>query len=186
MDSMKSNNEWELVDLPEEIKPKGCKWVYKRKRNVEGKVETLKARFVANGYTQKVDVNYDETFSPVAMLKSIRILLFIVVALDYEIWQMDVKTAFLNGHLDEIIYIIQPDGFTAKGLEKKVYKLLRSIYELKQASRSWNQKFDQAIKTFDFEQNVDEPNVYKHIKDGKVVFLVLYVDDILLIGDDGG
>ena len=99
---------------------------------------------------------------------------------------MDVKTAFLNGHLEECIYMIQPEGFIAKGQERKVCKLLRSIYGLKQASRSWNQRFDQAIKTFGFEQNVDEPCVYKRIKDGKVVFLILYVDDILLIGNDVG
>ena len=186
LDSMKSNKVWELVDLPEGIKPIGCKWVYKRKKNAEGKVETFKARLVAKGYTQKAGIDYDETFSPVAMLKSIRILLSIAAALDYEIWQMDVKTAFLNGHLDESIYMVQPDGFVVKGQERKVCKLLRSIYGLKQASRSWNQRFDQAIKTFVFEQNVDEPCVYKRIKDGKVVFLVLYVDDILLIGNDVG
>ena len=99
---------------------------------------------------------------------------------------MDVKTAFLNGHLEECIYMIQPEGFVAKGQERKVCKLLRSIYGLKQASCSWNQRFDHAIKTFGFEQNVDEPCVYKRIKDGKVVFLILYVDDILLIGNDVG
>ena len=85
LDSMKSNKVWELVDLPEGIKPIGCKWVYKRKKNAEGKVETFKARLVAKGYTQKAGIDYDETFSPVAMLKSIRILLSIAAALDYEI-----------------------------------------------------------------------------------------------------
>ena len=118
------------------------------------------------------------------MLKSIRILLSIAAALDYEIWQMDVKTAFLNGHLEEIIYMVQPDRFKAKGQEHKVCKLLKSIYGLKQASRSCNIRFDQAVKTYGFEQNIDEPCVYKHFKDKNVVFLVLYVNDILLIGND--
>ena len=85
MDSMKSNSVWELVDLPDGIKPIGCKWVYKRKKDAEGRVETFKARLVAKGYTQKAGIDYDETFSPVAMLKSIRILLSIAAALDYEI-----------------------------------------------------------------------------------------------------
>ena len=97
---------------------------------------------------------------------------------------MDVKTAFLNGSLEEDIYMIQPDGFKAKGQEDKVCKLLKSIYGLKQASRSWNIRFDQAIKTYRFKQNIDEPCVYKCIKNEKVVFLILYVDDILLIGND--
>ena len=99
---------------------------------------------------------------------------------------MDVKTAFLNGHLDESIYMVQPDGFKAKGQENKVCKLLKSIYGLKQASRSWNVRFDNVVKTYDFEQNADEPCVYKHFKNKNVVFLVLYVDDILIIGNDIG
>ena len=149
-------------------------------------METFKAPLVAKGYTQKEGVDYEKTFSTVAMLKSIRILLSIAAALDYEIWQMDVKTAFLNGYLDESIYMMQPEGFIVEGQEQKVCKLLRSIYGLKQASRSWNQRFDETIKTFSFEQNVNEPCVYKYIKETKVVFLVLYVDDILLIGNDIG
>ena len=186
MESMYSNSVWELVDIPESIRPIRCKWIYKKKRGVDGKVETFKARLVAKGYTQKEGVNYEETFSPVAILKSIRILLSIAAALDYEIWQMDVKTAFLNGYLYESINMMQPEGFIVEGQEQKVCKLLRSIYGLKQASRSWNLRFDETTKTLSFEENVDEPCVYKYIKETKVVFLVLYVDDILLIGNDIG
>ena len=122
-------------------------------------------------------------FSHVAMLKSIRILLSIAASLDYKIWQMDVKTAFLNGYLNEDIYMSQLDGFVETGQEQKVYKLLKSIYGLKQASRSWNLRFDEIIKTYGFEQNIDEPCMYKLINEQTVVFLVLYVDDILLIGN---
>ena len=186
MHSMYVNKVWKLVDLPEGIKPVGCKWIYKKKRGPDGNVETFKARLVAKGYTQQEGIDYEETFSPVAMLKSIRILLSIAAALDYEIWQMDVKTAFLNGNLDERIYMAQPDGFVDKGQETKVCELLKSIYGLKQASRSWNIRFDETVKSFGFEQSIDEPCVYKLIHEGKVVFLVLYVDDILLIGNDVG
>ena len=133
---------------------------------------------------KKEGIDYEETFSPVAMLKSIRILLAVAASLDYEIWQMDVKTAFLNGNLNEDIYMQQPEGFKAKGKEHMVCKLQRSIYGLKQASRSWNIRFDQAITSFGFEKSPDEPCVYKRIQAQKIVFLVLYVDDILLIGND--
>ena len=95
---------------------------------MDEKVETFKARLVAKSYTQKEGVDYEETFSLVAMLKSIRILLSIVAYLDYEIWQMDVNTAFLNEKLDESIYMMQPEGFMSQGQEKKVCKLQRSIY----------------------------------------------------------
>jgi transposase InsO family protein len=186
IESMFDNKVWSLVDLPKGIKPIGCKWVYKRKRGMDGKVETFKARLVAKGYTQKEGIDYEETFSPVAMLKSIRILLSIAASLDLEIWQMDVKTAFLNGSLDESIYMMQPEGFIEKGQMEKVCKLQKSIYGLKQASRSWNIRFDQAVKGFGFIQNLDEPCVYKRIKGDKLVFLILYVDDILLIGNDVG
>ena len=164
MESMYSNFVWELVDPLEDVKPIGCKWIFKRKRGIDGKVETFKARLVAKGYTQKMGVDYEETFSPIAMLNSIHILLSIAACLDYEIWKMDVKTAILNVYIEESIYMMQPKGFVAKGQQQKICKLLMSIYGLKQASRSWNIHFDETIKTYGFEQNVDEPCVYKYIK----------------------
>ncbi|KAH9769114.1 hypothetical protein KPL71_011873 [Citrus sinensis] len=121
MESMYSNKIWELVEAPNGVKPIGCKWIYKRKRGVDGRVETFKARLVTEWFTQKEGIDYEETFSPIAMLKSIRILLSIAAVLDYEIWQMDVKTAFLNGHLEENIYMQQPDGFIQKGQEHMVF-----------------------------------------------------------------
>ena len=99
---------------------------------------------------------------------------------------MDVKTAFLNGNLEEEIYMIQPEGFIAKHQKHMVCKLKRSIYRLKQASRSWNIRFEQAIKSFGFEQNLDEPCMSKRHKDKIEIFLVLYFDDIPLIRKDVG
>ncbi|TYK03188.1 gag/pol protein [Cucumis melo var. makuwa] len=186
IESMYFNSVWEVVDLSEGVKPIGCKWIYKRKRDSAGKVQTFKARLVAKVYTQREGVDYEETFFPVSMLKSIRVLLSIVAFYNYEIWKMDVKTAFLNDNLEEIIFISQPEGFITQGQEQKVCKLNRSIYGFKQASRSWNIRFDTAIKSYGFDQNVDEPCVYKKNNKGKVAFLVLYVDDILLIENDVG
>ena len=125
---MYSNQVWTLVEAPNGIKPIGCKWVYKIKRGIDRKVKTFKVWLVAKTYTHKEGFDYKETFSLIAMIKSIRILLSIVAHKNYEIWKMDVKTTFLNGSLDETIYMVQPEGFIAKGQEKKVCKLQKSIY----------------------------------------------------------
>ncbi|KAA0045201.1 gag/pol protein [Cucumis melo var. makuwa] len=186
MKSMYFNSIWTLIDQPNDIRPIGCKWIYKRKQDQVGKVQTFKAQLVAKGYTQREGVDYKETFSFVAMLKSIRILLSIVTFYDYEIWLMDVKTAFVNGNLEESIYMAQPKGFIEQNQEQKVCKLQKSIYGLKQACRSWIIRLDTAIKSYGFEKNVDAPCVYKKIINSVVTFLVLYVDDILLIGNDVG
>jgi hypothetical protein len=127
MESMDSNQVWELVEPPKGVKPIGCKWIYKRKRGSDKKVKSWKARLVAKGFTQKEGIDYDETFLLVVMLKSIRILSSIVAHLDYEIWQMDVKTAFLNGSLEETIYMQQPVGFIKEGQEHLVCKL-KEVY----------------------------------------------------------
>ncbi|KAJ9564285.1 hypothetical protein OSB04_000251 [Centaurea solstitialis] len=152
---------------------------------VSGSDQTgCKARLVAKGFTQTHGIDYDETFSPVAMLKSIRILMAISAYFNYEIWQMDVKTAFLNGKLTEDVYMEQPEGFEDPKNPNKVCKLLKSIYRLKQASRSWNLHFDERIKEFGFTKSEFEPCVYTKFSGSIVTFLVLYVDDILLIGND--
>ena len=184
MESMSENQVWTLVDLPDGVKPIGSKWVFKVKTDKDENVTIFKARLVAKGFKQIHGIDYDETFSPVAMLKSIRILLAIAAFYDYEIWQMDVKTAFLNGFLEEDVYMTQPEGFIDPENPKKVCKLKKSIYGLKQASRSWNLRFDEAIKKFDFLRNEEESCVYKKVSGSSIVFLVLYVDDILLMGND--
>ena len=183
MKSMKVNDVWTLVDPPEGVKPIGCKWVFKRKRGANEKVETYKVCLVAKGYRQCYGIDYDKMFSPVAMLKSIQIMLAIATHLDYKIWQMDVKIAFLNEKLDEEVYMIQPEEFTSTD-ESKVCRLQRSIYGLKQASRSWNIRFDRMIKMYGFVKNGKEPCIYKWANGPVVVFLVLYVDDILLMEND--
>ncbi|KAJ9540535.1 hypothetical protein OSB04_027041 [Centaurea solstitialis] len=184
MQSMYDNQVWELTDLPQHCKAVGRKWVFKKKTDMDGNVHTFKARLVAKGFTQTHGIDYDETFSPMAMLKSIRILMAISAYFNYEIWQMDVKTAFLNGKLTEDVYMEQPEGFEDPKNPKKVCKLLKSIYGLKQASRSWNLHFDERIKEFGFTKSEFEPCVYTKFSGSIVTFLVLYVDDILLIGND--
>ena len=103
---------------------------------------------------------------------------------DYKIWQMDVKTAFLNSNVEEELYMMQPEGFVDPKYAGKVCKLQRSIYGLKQASRSWNLHFDDVIKVFGFIQNFGEPCIYKKVSGSSIAFLILYVDDILVIGNN--
>ena len=143
--SMRTNQVWDLVDLPSWRKVIGNKWVLKIKRKADGSIERYKARLVAKWYTQKEGVDYEETFSPVVRFASVRLILAIVANLNLELYQMDVKTAFLNGELDEEIYMDQPIGFVTKGQEHKVCKLKRSIYGLKQSSRQWYLRFHQAV-----------------------------------------
>ncbi|KAJ9556835.1 hypothetical protein OSB04_011449 [Centaurea solstitialis] len=184
MQSMYDNHVWELEDLPQHCKVVEHKWVFKKKTDMDGNVHTYKARLVAKDFTQTHGIDFDETFSPVAMLKSIWILMAISAYFNYEIWQMDVNTAFLNGKLTEDVYMQQPEGFVDPKNPDKVCKLLKSIYGLKQASRSWNLHFDERIKEFGFAKSEFKPCVYTKLSGSTVTFLVLYVDDILLIGND--
>ncbi|KAJ9557320.1 hypothetical protein OSB04_011934 [Centaurea solstitialis] len=147
-------------NLPQHCKVVGHKWVFKKKTDMDGNVHTYKARLVAKGFTQTHGIDYDEIFSPVAMLKLIRILMAILAYFNYEIWQMDVKTAILNGKLTEDVYMQQPEGFEDPKNPNKVCKLLKSIYGLKQASRCWNLHFDERIKEFGFAKSEFEPCVY--------------------------
>ncbi|KAK8957726.1 hypothetical protein KSP39_PZI001286 [Platanthera zijinensis] len=182
--SMYDNQVWNLVDLPDGKKSIPCKWIFKRKMDMNGNMTTYKARLVAKGFSQVQGIDYDETFSPVVMFKTIRIMLAIAAFHDYEIWQLDVKTAFLNGKLDEDVFMKQPQGFEDPQNNGKVCKLQRAIYGLKQASRSWNKRFDEEVKTLEFIQSKEEPCVYKKVSGSHVIFLILYVDDILLMGND--
>ncbi|GJZ21903.1 putative RNA-directed DNA polymerase [Tanacetum coccineum] len=184
MKSMKVNKVWIVVDRPPNAKVVRSKWLYKKKTDMDGKVHTYKARLVAKGCTQTYGIDYEETFSPVADIRAIRILIAIAAYYDYEIWQMDVKTAFLNGRLDEDIYMEQPEGYVDPKFPNGVCKLQRAIYGLKQASRQWNKRFDEEIKRFGFIQNRDEPCVYRKASGSDVVFLILYVDDILIMGNN--
>ncbi|GJW68638.1 retrotransposon protein, putative, ty1-copia subclass [Tanacetum coccineum] len=161
MNSMKVNEVWTEVDPPPNAKIVRSKWLFKKKTDMDGQVHTYKARLVAKGHTQTYGIDYEETFSPVADIRAIRILIAIAAYYDYEIWQMDVKTSSEMVRLDEDIYMEQPEGYVNPRYPNRVCKLQRSIYGLKQASRQWNKRFDEEIKKFGFTQNRDEPCVYR-------------------------
>ena len=140
-ETLMENETWEIMELPHGRKPVGCKWVFKVKCRNDGRVERFKGRLVAKGYVLKYGLDYDETFSPVVRFSSIRALLAYGVQNDMIIHQMDVVTAFLNGKLDEELYMQQPDGYIKPGEEHLVCKLKKSIYGLKQSPRCWNKAF---------------------------------------------
>ncbi|RVW25234.1 Retrovirus-related Pol polyprotein from transposon TNT 1-94 [Vitis vinifera] len=175
-----------VIELPKGVKPIGCKWIFKTKRDSKGNIVRYKARLVAKGFTQKEGIDYKETFSPVSSKDSFRIIMALVAHYDLELHQMDVKTAFLNGNIDETIYMVQPENFESNDSKQLVCRLKRSIYGLKQASRQWYRKFDQVITSFGFKENTVDQCIYLKFSGSKFIILVLYVDDILLASSDVG
>ncbi|KAI3700995.1 hypothetical protein L2E82_45636 [Cichorium intybus] len=182
--SMYDNQVWNYVDNVPGRKTVGYQWIFKKKTDMDGKIHTFKARLVTKGFTQTSGVDFDDTFSPVAKIKSNRIMLAITAFHDYEISQMDVKTAFLNRKLAKDVCMNQPEGFLDAKYPNRVCKLEKSIYGLKQASHSWDLYFHEKVKEFGFTRNEDESDVYIKARGSLVTFLVLYVDDILLLGND--
>jgi len=178
--SLMENETWDLVELPPGRTPVGCRWVFKVKHGSDGKVERFKGRLVAKGYAQKYGIDYDETFSPVVRFSSIRTLLAFAVQNDMLIHQMDVVTAFLNGTLDEEIYMQQPDGYVECGKEHLVCKLKRSLYGLKQSPRCWNKAYQEHMESMGFKQSAADPCVYVRATEMTAIVAV-YVDDIILI-----
>ncbi|GKV50103.1 hypothetical protein SLEP1_g56818 [Rubroshorea leprosula] len=147
IDALEKNNTWTLEMLPLDKRPTGCKWVYKIKYNADGTIERYKAHLVAKGFTQVEGIDYHDTFAPVAKLVTVRCLLAITAACNWELHQLDVHNAFLHGDLNEEVYMQLPPGYKNKG-EQRVCRLRKSLYGLKQASRNWFAKFASALKLF--------------------------------------
>ena len=187
--SLLENNTWDLVPPPENKNVVGSKWVYKVKRNADGSVERFKARLVAQGYSQSQGIDYEEVFAPVARYNSIRSLLAVGNVCDWEIHQMDVKTAFLQGELEEEIYLKQPDGFIDKDRPDHVCKLKKSIYGLKQAARCWNNSIDGYLLANGYKKSTADPCIYiKSVVSisGKIDFVIIaiYVDDMIFLSNN--
>ena len=182
MQSLLKNHTWKLADLPEGKKAIGCKWVFAKKEGFPEKSDVrYKARLVAKGYAQKEGVDYNEVFSPVVKHTSIRVLLALVAQMDMELVQLDVKTAFLHGDLKEEIYMTQPEGFKVAGKEKMVCKLEKSLYGLKQSPRQWYKRFDKFMIRIKYTKGSYDQCVYfRKLEDGSFIYLLLYVDDMLI------
>ena len=179
--SLLENETWELTELPSGRKSIGCKWVFKVKRGSDGRVSRFKARVVAKGYAQKYGVDYDETFSPVVRYSSVRALLAFAVRNDMLVHQMDVVTAFLNGTLEEEIYMQQPEGYVQPGKEHLVCKLKKSLYGLKQSPRCWNTAFRSYMELIQFKQSAADPCVFVRVDGTDVIVVAVYVDDLIVL-----
>ena len=178
--SLMENKTWELVKLPEGRRAIGCKWVFRVKYDSNGQVKRFKGRLVAQGYSQKYGIDYDETFSPVARFSSIRTLLAFAVEMGMQIHQMDVVTAFLNGDLKEEIYMQQPSGYIQPDKNGLVCKLKKSLYGLKQSPRCWNEKLCEHLKSLGFKESVADPCIFVRQKK-ELQIIVVYVDDLILL-----
>eukprot|EP00253_Pinus_taeda_P019115 PITA_19115 len=183
--SLLKNKTWELVNLPKGRKDLQNKWVYNIKHEGDEKKEKYKARLVVKGFSQKEGINFTEFFLLVVKMSSIRVILGLLAALDLECEQLDVKIAFLHGELEEEIYMQQPEDFIEKGKEGLVCRLKKSLYGLKQAPQQWYMKFDSFMLKHGFQRLEADHCVYiKRYDQGKYIILLLYLDDMLIIGHD--
>jgi hypothetical protein len=176
--SLLENQTWDLVPLPSGRKIVRCRWVYRTKSAADGKISRYKDRLVAKGFQQVHSIDYDETFTLVAKMDSIRLALAIATTKGWEVHQMDVKNAFLHGDLSEEIYMEQPQGFMQDS--SLVCRLKKSLYGLKQAPRAWYAKMDSYLLSQNFVRCKSDPNVYMLRTTDSLLLLVLYVDDLLI------
>ena len=183
MQALTENETWDLVKLPKGKKVIGCKWVYKVKHNANGSVSRYKARLVPKGYAQMQGVDYEETFAPVEKMTTIRTLLAVSAAQKRKLHHMDVKNAFSHGNLDEEVYMQQPPGFQNKRFPNYICKLKKALYGLIQAPRAWHSKIAEYLIEIGFIASKADPSLYVKSKNGNIVFVLIYVDDLLIGGD---
>lgn len=181
--ALEENNTWKIVDLPNGKHPIGCRWVYKVKYHADGTIERYKARLVAKGYTQMEGVDYFDTFSPMAKLTTVRVLLALASAKGWFLEQLDVNNAFLHGDLYEEVYMELPPGFTS-AKPNQVCQLQKSLYGLKQASRQWYSKLSSALISLHYSQSAADHSLFIKTEGASFTALLVYVDDIVLAGNN--
>ncbi|KAM0065667.1 putative RNA-directed DNA polymerase [Helianthus debilis subsp. tardiflorus] len=183
IDALRQNQTWELVSRVKDMDTVSCKWVYKIKRKVDGSVDRYKARLVARGFSQQYGLDYEETFSPVAKLTSVRVLLAIAASKGWRLWQMDVSNAFLYGDLDHVIYMDQPRGFESAKYPNHVCKLKKALYGLKQSPRAWFGKIGEFLEINGFKSATSDASLFIRVENNKLAVVLVYVDDLIITGD---
>lgn len=176
------NQTWVLSDLPPNVKPITCKWTYKIKRKPDGVISKYKARLVAKGYLQVYGLDYNESFAYVAKVVTVRLFFAIVVHNQWIVHQLDINIAFLHGFLEEDLYLVPPLGLEVP--QGKVCKLVKALYGLKQASQQWYTEFSSKLFVFGFVQSTHDHCLFFYKSDVIFASLIVYVDDILLTGND--
>lgn len=182
LDAFNSNHTWTIIDLPPNITPFVNKWVYKIKRKADGSIECYKARLVAKGYTQTEGVDYFDTFSPVAKLHTIRLLLALASTKNWYVHQLDANNVFLHGELLEDVYMTIPQGVVSPG-PNKACKLLKSLYGLKQSNRKWYERLSTLLLQLGFTQAHGDHSLFVRCTHSSFSALLVYVDGIVLVGD---
>ena len=185
MVALHSTSTWDLVVLPFGKSPVGCRWVYTIKVGLDGHVDRLKAHLVAKGYTQVYGSDYGDTFSPIAKIASVRLLLSTAAMCSWPLYQLDIKNVFLHGDLAEEVYMEQPPGFVAQGKSGLVCRLRLSLYDLKQSPQAWFGRFSSIVQEFGMLRSTTDHSVfYHHNSSGQCIYLVVYVDDIVITSSD--
>ncbi|RVX06732.1 Retrovirus-related Pol polyprotein from transposon TNT 1-94 [Vitis vinifera] len=183
-DALQRNNTWSLVPLPAGRQAIGCKWVYKTKENPDGTVQKYKARLVAKGFHQQAGFDFTETFSPVVKPSTVRVVFTIALSRNWAIKQLDVNNAFLNGDLQEEVFMQQPQGFIDEQNPNLVCRLHKALYGLKQAPRAWFEKLHRALLSFGFVSAKSDQSLFLRFTPNHITYVLVYVDDILVIGSD--
>nr|KYP48064.1 Retrovirus-related Pol polyprotein from transposon TNT 1-94 [Cajanus cajan] len=176
------NNTWTLVQLPPNRNAIGCKWVFRIKENFDGSVNKYKAILVAKGFLQQPGFDFNETFSPVIKPVTIRLILTLAISNHWDIHQLDVNNAFLNGSLNETVYMQQPPGFEVHD-STLVCKLNKALYGLKQVPRQWFERLQYTLLQFGFKASKCDPSLFTYHRQSNIVYLIVYVDDIIIIGN---
>jgi hypothetical protein len=182
--SIINNDVWEIVPRPKSKDVVSSKWLFKIKHVVDGSIEKYKEIFVARVFSQKEGIDYEETFDPVAKYTSIKTIIALAAKMKWKLHQMDVKTTFLNGVIEEEVYIEKPQGFEVEDRKTRVCKLKKALYRLKQAPKAWYGRIDSFLTSLGFTKNKSDSNLYFKVMNNDSVILLLYVDELFLTGEE--
>nr|GEX17878.1 ribonuclease H-like domain, reverse transcriptase, RNA-dependent DNA polymerase [Tanacetum cinerariifolium] len=182
LDSINRNDTWDLTTLPTGHKAIGLKWAFKTKKDANRDIIKHKARIVAKGYIQQHGINFEKVFAPVARMETIRLLLAIAATNKWEVHHLDIKSTFLHGDLMEEVYVTHPEGFIKEQDNRKVYRLIKALYGIRQAPRAWNIKLDNTLKSLDFKKCSLEQAIYTKTSNDSTLLIGVYVDDLIITG----